>query len=82
MTKEQMLEFLEQYEDGDVIDEYELVRYQQSIAEARERFIEELEERQYASGFYAQQDVIEMYRRERQGNYNTDSAHINFIKIN
>ena len=65
MTKEQMLEFLEQYEDGDIIDEYELARYQQSITEARERFVEELEERQYASGFYAQQDVIEMYRRER-----------------
>lgn len=65
MTKEQMLEFLEQYEDGDVIDEYELARYHQSIAEAHERFVEELEERQHASGFYAQQDVIEMYRRER-----------------
>ena len=65
MTKEQMLTFLEQYEDGDVIDEYELAHYQQSIAEAHERFIEELEERQYASGFYVQQDVIEMYRRER-----------------
>ena len=65
MTKEQMLAFLEQYEDGDVIDEYELARYQQSITEAHERFVEELEERQYASGFYTQQDVIEMYRRER-----------------
>lgn len=65
MTKEQMLEFLEQYEDDDVIDEYELVRYQQSIAETHEQFIEELEERQHASGFYAQQDIIEMYRCER-----------------
>lgn len=65
MTKEQMLAFLEQYEDDEVIDEYELARYQQSITEAHERFVEELEERQHASGFYVQQDVIEMYRRER-----------------
>ena len=65
MTKEQMLDFLSQYEDGDVIDEYELARYQQSIAEAHERLVEEIEERQHASGFYIQQDVIEMYRRER-----------------
>lgn len=51
MTKEQMLASLERYEDDEVIDEYD-------------RFIEELEERQHASGFYVQQDIIEMYRRE------------------
>lgn len=52
MIKEHMLASLERYEDDEVIDEYE-------------RFIEELEKHQHASGFYVQQDVIEMYRRER-----------------
>ena len=47
-----MLASLERYEDDEVIDKHE-------------RFVEELEERQHASGFYVQQDVIEMYRRER-----------------
>lgn len=65
MTKEQMLDFLERYEDDEVIDEYELARYQQFIAEAHECFIKELEKRQHASGFYVQQDIIEMYCRER-----------------
>lgn len=65
MTKKQMMEFLAQYEDGDVIDEYELADYMRSIDAARERFIEEVEERQHASGFYAFQDTLDMYRRER-----------------
>lgn len=65
MTKEQLMEFLARYEDDEVIDEYELADYMQSIAEARERFIEEVEERQHASGLYAFQDTLEMYRRER-----------------
>lgn len=31
----------------------------------RQELIEELEERQYQSGFYAFQDMLEMYRSER-----------------
>ena len=31
----------------------------------RQELIEELEERQHQSGFYAFQDMLEMYRRER-----------------
>ena len=33
--------------------------------EERERTIEELEERQHDSGFYAFQDTMEIYRREQ-----------------
>ena len=35
------------------------------IAEREEELIEELEERQHQSGFYAFQDMMETYRRER-----------------
>ena len=35
------------------------------IAEREKEFIEELEERQHQSGFYAFQDMMETYRRER-----------------
>ena len=34
-------------------------------AEAEAEFIEQLEERQHKNGFYAFQDMIEMYRNER-----------------
>ena len=34
-------------------------------AESEEEFIEQLEERQHKNGFYAFQDMIEMYRNER-----------------
>ena len=33
--------------------------------EEHERFVEEVEERQHKSGFYAFQDMLEMYRNER-----------------
>ena len=33
--------------------------------EAKERLIEELEERQHANGFYAFQDLMQMRRNER-----------------
>lgn len=33
--------------------------------EQRERLIEDVEERQHQSGFYAFQDLIDMYKRER-----------------
>lgn len=65
MTKEQLLNFLEGYEDDEEIDLYELNRLIQEQAEEHERWLEEREEEQHASGFYAFQDTLEMYRRER-----------------
>lgn len=38
---------------------------EEEIENERIEFIEELEERQEKSGFYAFQDLIEMYRNER-----------------
>lgn len=68
MTKEQLLNLLEGYEDDEEIDLYELNRLIQEQAEEHERWLEEREEReeeQHASGFYAFQDTLDMYRRER-----------------
>ena len=38
---------------------------EQDAAEYADQLVEELEERQERSGFYAFQDMMEMYRRER-----------------
>lgn len=38
---------------------------EEEAAEEREYLIEEIEERQHKSGFYAFQDLMDMYRRER-----------------
>lgn len=65
MTKREMMDFLSRYDEGDQIDEYEMAEYIRDIEEAREHMIEEIEERQHASGFYAFQDTMDMYRRER-----------------
>lgn len=62
MTKEELLEILQDYDDDEEIDLNELIRERM---EAHERFVEELEERQHQSGFYAFQDKMEMFRRER-----------------
>lgn len=62
MTKEQLLLLLDGYEDDEEIDLNELAR---DVEEERERRIEELEERQHQSGFYAFQDQMDMWRRER-----------------
>lgn len=43
----------------------EVRQFYADMCEAREAMIEEIEERQHASGMYAQQDLIDMYRRER-----------------
>jgi hypothetical protein len=43
----------------------EVRQFYADMCEARETMIEEIEERQHASGMYAQQDLIDMYRRER-----------------
>lgn len=65
MTKEMLMEFLEGYEDGEQVCEQDLARFYQDVADAQERMVEEIEERQYASGFYAFQDSLDMMRRER-----------------
>lgn len=65
MTKEQMLVFLGGLKDGEIVDEYELTAYMRQLNENRRLWMEELEERQHSSGFYAQQDLIAMYKHER-----------------
>ena len=62
MTKEHLIELLEGYDDDEEVDLNELMR---DVEEERERRIEELEERQHQSGFYAFQDMMDMRRRER-----------------
>ena len=62
MTKKQLLLLLEGYEDGEEIDLNEFAR---DIEEEHERRIEELEERQHQNGFYAFQDLTDMWRFER-----------------
>lgn len=66
MTKEELLEYLDDYEDGEEVDLAEIRReIARDKAERHAMFIEELEENQHASGFYAFQDTLEMFRRER-----------------
>lgn len=65
MTKQELIELLDGYEDGETIDMYELSRIMQEREEARQRWIEEREEEQHNSGFYTFQDTMDMYRRER-----------------
>lgn len=62
MTKEQLLDILDDYDDTDEINLNEIMR---DFYEARQAMIEDIEERQQKSGFYAQQDLIDMYRNER-----------------
>ena len=65
MTKAELLELLDGVDDDFEIDPWELRRMEREAAEEHERRIEELEERQHQSGFYAFQDRMEMFRRER-----------------
>ena len=62
MTKQELLDLLGDYDEEDDINLNEIL---QSLYEERQDRMEEIEERQHKSGFYAQQDLIEMYRRER-----------------
>lgn len=62
MTKEQLFELLNEYDDDEELNLNEILR---DHYERRQALIEEIEERQHKSGFYAQQDLIDMYRRER-----------------
>lgn len=62
MTKQELLELLDIYDGKDDINLNEIL---QSLYEERQAHMEEIEERQHKTGFYAQQDLIEIYRRER-----------------
>lgn len=62
MTKQEILAMLDEYGDDEEIDINEIMR---ARYEERQALIEEIEERQHKSGFYAQQDLIDMYRKER-----------------
>lgn len=59
MTKQQMIELLDEYEDDEDISDL-----LQDLEERHLELIDELEERQHASGFYAFQDLMDMRRRE------------------
>ena len=69
MTKAELLEYIDGLDDDCEIDTYELERIEREIerekAQARDEYIEMLEERQEASGFYAFQDTMAMWRFER-----------------
>ena len=62
MTKQELLDIISEYDENDEIDLAEILREQE---ERRQALIEEIEERQHNSGFYAFQDTLDMYRRER-----------------
>lgn len=65
MTKSELIELLEDIDDDEEVTPSDIRKWEREAAEERERFIDELEERQHQSGFYAFQDRLEMYRRER-----------------
>ena len=65
MTKAELIELLEDLDDDEEVTASDVRKWEREAAEERERFIDELEERQHQSGFYAFQDRLEMYRRER-----------------
>lgn len=62
MTKEELIGLLEDFDDDENIDLNALAREEY---EYRQELIEELEERQHQSGFYAFQDQLAMMRLER-----------------
>ena len=62
MTKEWLMDYLEDLEDGEEVNMNQIIR---DYEEGHARYIEELEEEQHASGFYAFQDLLDMYHRER-----------------
>lgn len=65
MTKAELIELLDGLDDDEQVTASDIRQWEREAAEERERFIEELEERQHESGFYAFQDRLEMFRRER-----------------
>ena len=60
MTNAEFMQILRQYPDDTEISEI-----YRDLDEERQRVLEYYEERQHDSGMYAQQDLIDMYRRER-----------------
>ena len=60
MTNAEFMAILRQYPDDTEISEI-----YRDMDERRCDLIERVEERQHNSGMYAQQDLIDMYRRER-----------------
>ena len=62
LTKAEIERYLRDYDDDEEISLDDLVR---EYEEARRERIEEIEERQHQSGFYAFQDKMEMWRQER-----------------
>lgn len=64
MSLAELIELCDRYgiEEDDEIDINELERLR---AEEHEEFVERIEDYQHDSGFYAFQDTMEMYRRER-----------------
>lgn len=60
MTNTELMQILRQYPDGTDLNEI-----YREMDEERKRVIEYYEERQHDSGMYAQQDLIDVYRRER-----------------
>lgn len=65
MTKAELIELIDGLDDDEEITASDIRQWEREAAEERERFIEDLEERQHESGFYAFQDRMEMFRRER-----------------
>ena len=62
MTTRELMEYLAEHNVDDDTDINELL---EDIEQHRQQMIEEIEERQHASGFYSFQDTMEMMRRER-----------------
>lgn len=62
MTKQQIMDYLEGYDNEEDVSINEMLR---DMAEAERDRIEELEERQHQSGFYAFQDQMALWRYER-----------------
>jgi len=65
MTKKEWAEFLDCFEDDEEITERDIRMYERELCERYEERVDELEERQEQSGFYAFQDMMDDFRRER-----------------
>ena len=62
MTKAELIAMVDGLDD---VDEVDIGLLEREAAEERERRIEDLEERQHQSGFYAFQDQMWNWRNER-----------------
>lgn len=67
MTKHDLIKMLDGYDDDEVLDVEETISMISAAydSEMHEYRMMLLEERQHDSGMYAQQDLIDMYRKER-----------------